>query len=253
MKTMARLLATTAILATLATAAHSKTLVYCSEGSPEGFDPALYTAGTTFDASSRPVYNRLVEFERGTTKVDSRPGRELGSLRRRPGLHLQAASGRQVPDDRVLHADPRLQRRRRDLHLRAAARSPTIPWNKYVEGTLGILRRHGHARPLKEIEKVDDLTVKFMLNRPEAPFIANMAMDFASIMSKEYADKLQADGKMARSQPAAGRHRPVPVRRLPEGRGHPLQGQPRLLGRQAGDRRSRLRHHHRRLGALCRS
>ena len=27
------------------------TLVYCSEGSPEGFDPALYTAGTTFDAS----------------------------------------------------------------------------------------------------------------------------------------------------------------------------------------------------------
>ena len=31
-------LATTAILATLATAAHSKTLVYCSEGSPEGFD-----------------------------------------------------------------------------------------------------------------------------------------------------------------------------------------------------------------------
>ena len=49
--------------------AQAKTLVYCSEGSPEGFDPALYTAGTTFDASSRPVYNRLVEFEPGTTTV----------------------------------------------------------------------------------------------------------------------------------------------------------------------------------------
>ena len=36
----------------LSGAASAKTLVYCSEGSPEGFDPALYTAGTTFDASS---------------------------------------------------------------------------------------------------------------------------------------------------------------------------------------------------------
>ena len=47
------------------------------------------------------------------------------------------------------------------------------------------------------IEKVDDLTVKFTLNRPEAPFLADLAMDFASIMSKEYADKLEADGNMA--------------------------------------------------------
>ena len=49
-------------------AAQSKTLVYCSEGSPEGFDPAPFTAGTTFDASSKPLYNRLVEFRRGTWK-----------------------------------------------------------------------------------------------------------------------------------------------------------------------------------------
>src|SRR5688572_31718679 len=53
----------------VAGAAQAKTLVYCSEGSPEGFDPALYTAGTTFNASSRPVYNRLTEFDRGTTNV----------------------------------------------------------------------------------------------------------------------------------------------------------------------------------------
>ena len=46
------------------------TLIYCSEGSPEGFDPARYTAGTTFNASSRPVFNRLVEFERGGTRIE---------------------------------------------------------------------------------------------------------------------------------------------------------------------------------------
>lgn len=47
----------------------AKTLVYCSEGSPEGFNPSLYTAGTTFDATSRQVFNRLVEFKRGTTVI----------------------------------------------------------------------------------------------------------------------------------------------------------------------------------------
>jgi dipeptide transport system substrate-binding protein len=63
-------LATGLVLAALAAgSAGAKTLVYCSEGSPEGFDPALYTAGTTFDASSHPIYNRQVEFATGTTEV----------------------------------------------------------------------------------------------------------------------------------------------------------------------------------------
>ncbi|HYE01003.1 MAG TPA: ABC transporter substrate-binding protein, partial [Alphaproteobacteria bacterium] len=48
--------------------AAAKTMVYCSEGSPENFNPQINTTGTTFDAA-RPVYNQLVEFERGSTKV----------------------------------------------------------------------------------------------------------------------------------------------------------------------------------------
>ena len=52
-------LAASAVLVTgLMATASAKTLVYCSEGSPEGFNPSLYTSGTTFDASSRQIYNR---------------------------------------------------------------------------------------------------------------------------------------------------------------------------------------------------
>ena len=58
-----------AIAAGFASPLAAKTLVYCSEGSPEGFNPALFTAGTTFDATSRQVFDKLVEFERGTTKI----------------------------------------------------------------------------------------------------------------------------------------------------------------------------------------
>ncbi len=67
-----KLIAKAALLAVLCAtagyAAAAKTLVFCSEGSPEGFNPQLFTTGTTFDASSVPMYNRLVEFELGTTK-----------------------------------------------------------------------------------------------------------------------------------------------------------------------------------------
>ncbi len=53
----------------LVAGAEAKTLVYCSEGSPSSFNPQLETDGTSFDASSRQLYNRLAEFERGTTKI----------------------------------------------------------------------------------------------------------------------------------------------------------------------------------------
>ncbi|MDB5939530.1 MAG: extracellular solute-binding protein family 5, partial [Polaromonas sp.] len=46
----------------------AKTLVFCSEGSPENFYPGVNTTGTSFDANE-PIYNRIVEFERGGTKV----------------------------------------------------------------------------------------------------------------------------------------------------------------------------------------
>ncbi len=59
-------LAATALLTCSAGAFAAKTLVYCSEGSPEGFNPQYYTTGTTFDAVSVPMFNRLVEFDLGT-------------------------------------------------------------------------------------------------------------------------------------------------------------------------------------------
>ncbi|MEZ5926421.1 MAG: ABC transporter substrate-binding protein [Hyphomicrobiaceae bacterium] len=179
----------------LAGGASAKTLVYCSEGSPEGFDPAPYTAGTTFNASSRPIYNRLAEFERGTTNVVpglaeswsvSDDGLEY-TFKLRPGVKFHTTAfftpSRDVNADDVIFSFERQWKK-------------DNAWNQY---TAGIAWEYfdGMDMPalLKDIVKVDDMTVKFVLNRPEAPFIANLAMDFASIVSKEYADKLEADGK----------------------------------------------------------
>ena len=43
---------------------------------------------------------------------------------------------------------------------------------------------------IKDLVKVNDYRVKFILSEPNAPFRANLAMSFASILSKEYADKM---------------------------------------------------------------
>src|SRR3972149_6160108 len=59
--------AVSAVAIGLAFSAEAKTLVYCSEGSPEGFNPQLFTAGTTFDASSHPLLDKTVKIQGGTT------------------------------------------------------------------------------------------------------------------------------------------------------------------------------------------
>ena len=69
------------------------------------------------------------------------------------------------------------------------------------------------------IDKVDDYTVRFTLKQPQAPFLADLAMDFASIQSKEYADALLKTRQARADRPGADRHRPVRV-------GQPTEGQP---------------------------
>lgn len=178
----------------LSGAAAAKTLVYCSEGSPEGFDPALYTAGTTFDASSKTIYNRLVQFEPGTTNTVpglaeswevSEDGTEI-TVHLREGVKFHSTD--YFTPTRDFNADDVIFSFQRQLN-------PDNPFHAYVEGaSWEYFNAMSMPDLVKSIEKVDDMTVKFVLNRFEAPFIANLAMDFASIMSKEYADQLAESG-----------------------------------------------------------
>ena len=172
-------LATGAMLAALgATAASAQALVYCSEGSPEGFDPALYTAGTTFDASSHPIYNRLAEFKVGTTEVIpalaeswevSEDGMKV-TFKLREGVKFhsndQFTPTRDFNADDVIFSFDRQGNEENPYHTVSGG-----TWEYYGGMSMPDL--------IESIEKVDDYTVAFNLTRPEAPFIANMAMDFA--------------------------------------------------------------------------
>ena len=161
-------------------------LVYCSEDDPEGFDPAIHTTGTTFDASSRQVYDRLYRFESD------------GELE--PAL----AESVEISDDGLVYT----------FHLRRGvtfhSRPPFEPtrdfnaedvvWSldrqrgddagyPYYDDTMGEL--------LDEVVALDDHTVRMTLTEPNTTLPAILAMDFTSIISAEYYQYLQARNELA--------------------------------------------------------
>ncbi|MGP2493298.1 ABC transporter substrate-binding protein [Mesorhizobium sp. PUT5] len=180
-----------------ATVADAKVFVYCSEASPSGFDPAIATSGTTYDAVGHTIYNRLVEFKKGTTEVvpalaESYDISDDGlqyTFHLRPGVKFQTTDyftpTREFNADDVMFS---FERQWKKDH----------PWHQYAENvSWGYFEDLGLNELIESIDKVDDMTVRFKLNRKEAPFLADIAIPFASIVSKEYADQLDAKGNKA--------------------------------------------------------
>jgi dipeptide transport system substrate-binding protein len=163
----------------------AKTLVYCSEGSPENFYPGTNTTGTSFDVTEQ-IYDNLVNFERGGTKVVpalaeswtiSKDGLEY-TFHLRKGVKWQ--SNKSFAPSRDFNADDVVFMFERQW-------KENDPYFKVTSSNHSYFGDMGMPALLKSVAKVDDYTVKVTLNNPEAPFLANLAMQFAGIQSKEYA------------------------------------------------------------------
>ena len=169
-------------------------LVFCSEGSPAGFDPGQYTTGTDFDASAETVFNRLSQFERGSTKVipglatnwDVSPDGLTYTFHLRDGVKFHTTE--YFKPTRNFNADDVLFTFNRML-------DKDMPFSKAYPSVFPYFTDMGMNENITKVEKVDDHTVKFTLNGVNAAFIQNMAMSFASIQSAEYADQLLKEGK----------------------------------------------------------
>ncbi len=163
----------------------AKTLVYCSEGSPENFAPSINTTGTSFDASEQ-IYDNLVDFERGGTKVVpglaekwevSKDGLEY-TFHLRKGVKWQ--SNKNFKPSRNMNADDILFMFERQW-------KENDPYYKVTSSNHAYFGDMGMPKLLKSVDKVDEYTVKIVLNAPEAPFLSNLAMQYAGVQSKEYA------------------------------------------------------------------
>ncbi len=68
------------------------------------------------------------------------------------------------------------------------------PYFKVTSSNHSYYNDMGMAKLIKSIQKVDDYTVRITLNKPEAPFLSNLAMEYAGVQSKEYADAMLKAG-----------------------------------------------------------
>ncbi|WP_375740121.1 ABC transporter substrate-binding protein [Pseudomonas boanensis] len=171
----------------------SQSLVVCTEASPEGFDIVQYTAATTADASAETVFDRLVRFAPGTTRLQ--PGlAESWSISQdglvyefqlRRGVKFHETAG--FKPSRAFNADDVIWSFQRQLDA-------THPWHKLSPRGFPYAESMALGQLIERIDKLDDYRVRFTLTHPEAPFLANLAMGFASIYSAEYAAQLLAAG-----------------------------------------------------------
>ncbi|MCR8958201.1 ABC transporter substrate-binding protein [Variovorax sp. S2] len=185
---LAALLAPTALaVLTLAGGAVSaKTLVYCSEGSPENFYPGVNTTGTSFDVTTQ-VYNTIVEFERGGTRVvpglaekwDISADGTQYTFHLRKGVKWHSTSKSFKPT-RDFNADDFIFMLERQW-------KESDPFFKVTSQNHSYFNDMGMPKLLKSVDRIDEYTVKIVLNKAEAPFLANLAMQYAGIQSKEYA------------------------------------------------------------------
>ncbi|MBV6289986.1 ABC transporter substrate-binding protein [Pseudomonas aegrilactucae] len=171
-------------------------LVFCSEGSPAGFDPGQYTTGTDFDASAEPIFNRLAQFERGGTAVI--PGLATHWAISDDGLsytfHLREGVKFHSTDyfkpTRPFNADDVLFTFNRML-------DKDMPFRKAYPTEFPYFTDMGMDTNITRVEKLDEHTVRFTLASVDAAFVQNMAMSFASIQSAEYAAQLLQQGRPA--------------------------------------------------------
>ncbi|MCD5362878.1 MULTISPECIES: ABC transporter substrate-binding protein [Chromobacterium] len=195
MKTVKKALLAAGLIAGAAMSAQAAgTLVYCSEGSPAGFDPGQYTTGTDFDASAETVFNRLVQFQRGGTKVvpalaekwDVAADGLSYTFHLRKGVKFQTTDyfkpSREFNADDVVFTFSRMI-------------DKNHPFRKAYPTEFPYFTDMGLDTNIVKVEKVDANTVKFTLKSLDAAFLQNLAMSFASVQSAEYADKLLKAGK----------------------------------------------------------
>ncbi len=62
-KTVLALALSALLPASAAWAENKDTIIYCSEASPESFNPQIASSGPSFVASSQTLYNRLINFD----------------------------------------------------------------------------------------------------------------------------------------------------------------------------------------------
>ncbi|HEY9104296.1 ABC transporter substrate-binding protein [Chitinimonas sp.] len=181
----------------------ASTLAVCTDAAPESFDIVQTELAASNDAAGMTVFDQLLRFKPGTTELMpslasnweiSKDGLQY-TLHLRRGVKFHTTPwftpSRDMNADDVLFSINRLYDPKHPAH--AVAKSGYAYWSGMEMSKL-----------IKAVSKVDDYTVRFVLNHPEAPFLSDLAMSpIGSVYSAEYGTQLIQRGQLEQlsSQP----------------------------------------------------
>lgn len=158
-------------------------LVFARSGDSVGLDPARETDGESFYGSTQ-IFDTLVEFKPGTTEVQPALAERWDVADDGLEFTFYLREGVKFHDGTDFNADA----------VKFSFDRQLVEDHPYYE--FGPWKYWGYmdmSNIVESIEVVDTYTVKFYLQRVEAPFIANLAMDFAAIVSPTAVAKHGAD------------------------------------------------------------
>jgi len=166
-----------------------RTIIYCSEGSPETFNPQLSISGTTTDATSKQIYNSLIAYKGKSNTLGpslakswhvTRDGKKITFyLRQDVSFHDTSyfTPTRLFNADDVIFSFNRVLDKGHSFHSVSGGQYPFFESVKFDE-------------LVEKVEKINEFTVRFILKRNDSSFLANLATDYAVILSEEYGKQL---------------------------------------------------------------
>ena len=169
-----------------------RSIIYCSEGSPETFNPQLNTSGTTLDATSNQIYDRLITFQGQSNTITpalakswhmTRDGKKITFYLRKD---VQFHENDKFKPSRLFNADDVIFSFNRIL-------DKNHPYHYVSGGHYPFFQSIEFSKLVNYVEKINDYTVRFHLRRSDSTFMANLATDFAVILSAEYGQQLTAN------------------------------------------------------------
>jgi len=168
--------------------------IYCVSGQVNTFNPQMASTGLTVDTLAAQLYDRLLDVDPYTYRLVPELAErwevlDNGATYRfhlRPGVQFQKTPW--FSPTRTLNADDVVFTFQRIFDR-------NHPWHNVNGGHYPYFDSLQFAESIKSVRKLDQNTVEFRLNKPDASFLWHMATHYASVMSAEYADQLTREDK----------------------------------------------------------
>ncbi|PLR40587.1 peptide ABC transporter substrate-binding protein SapA [Chimaeribacter coloradensis] len=167
--------------------------VYCVSGILNTFNPQMASSGLTVDTLAAQLYDRLVDVDPYTYRLIPELAQRWEVLDN--GATYRFHLRKDVPfqttgwfrPTRLMNADDVLFSFQRIVN-------PRHPYHEINGGSYPYFDSLKFADSIKRIRKIDDFTVEFRLNQPDASFLWHLATHYAPVLSAEYAGDLTRRG-----------------------------------------------------------